>query len=183
MKQSSKTALCGMTAALGVVIMLLSTLPLFYVAAPAFPGMLTMLIVIEVDRKWAFGVYAAVALISFFICPDKEAAMLYLAFFGYYPIIKSVFESKLPRAVEILLKFVVFNAAVIAAYYVLSKFMGVDLNEFGEMGSKNLPLKTAIPIVLALANVAFAVLDFCMTSFVTLYIHRFQKYFRKLFKF
>lgn len=172
-----------MSAALAVVVMLLSTLPLFYMAAPAFAGMLTMLIVIEVDKKWAFGVYAAVSVISLFICPDKEAAMLYTAFFGYYPIVKSVFESKLPRPVEILLKFAVFNAAVISAYFILSKFMGVDLNEFAQMGSKTLPLKVALPAVLALGNLAFVALDFCMTSLVTLYIHRFQKYFRKLFKF
>lgn len=176
MKQSSKTAICGMIAALSVVIMMLTIIPVMTYAAPAFAGILLMVVVIEINKKWAFGVYAAAGILSLLLATDKEAAVMYVAFFGYYPIIKAVLESKLPRAVEWIVKFLIFNVTMVASYFVLIKVFGISMEDMNELGKYG-PL-----ILLALGNVVFVVFDIAITRIATLYIIRWQKQFRRLFK-
>lgn len=176
MKQSSKTAICGMIAALSVVIMMLTIIPVMTYAAPAFAGILLMVVVIEINKKWAFGVYAAAGILSLLLATDKEAAVMYVAFFGYYPIIKAVLESKLPRAVEWIVKFLIFNVTMVASYFVLIKVFGISMEDMNELGKYG-PL-----ILLALGNVVFLVFDIAITRIATLYIIKWQKQFRRLFK-
>ena len=64
MSQSAKTAIGGMITALSVVILMPTALDLFVYALPAMAGMLTMFAVVELGKKWSFGVYVAVSLIS-----------------------------------------------------------------------------------------------------------------------
>lgn len=165
-----------MIAALSVVIMMLTIIPVMTYAAPAFAGIMLMLIVIEINKKWAFGVYAAVGILSLLLATDKEASVMYVAFFGYYPIIKAVLESKLPRVLEWIVKFLIFNVTMVAAYFVLIRVFGIsmeDMNEFGKYG----PL-----ILLGMGNVVFLVFDIAITRIATLYLLKWQKQFRKLFK-
>lgn len=176
MKQSSKTAICGMIAALSVVIMMLTIIPVMTYAAPAFAGILLMVVVIEINKKWAFGVYAAAGILSLLLATDKEAAVMYVAFFGYYPIIKAVLESKLPRAVEWIVKFLIFNVTMVASYFVLIRVFGISMEDMNELGKYG-PL-----ILLALGNVVFVVFDIAITRIATLYIIKWQKQFRRLFK-
>lgn len=176
MKQSSKTAICGMIAALSVVIMMLTIIPVMTYAAPAFAGILLMVVVIEINKKWAFGVYAAAGILSLLLATDKEAAVMYVAFFGYYPIIKAVLESKLPRAVEWIVKFLIFNVTMVASYFVLIRVFGISMEDMNELGKYG-PL-----ILLALGNVVFVVFDIAITRIATLYLLKWQKQFRRLFK-
>lgn len=120
MKQSSKTAFGGILTALSVVLMFLTgVIPFLTFALPALAGALLILIVMEIGSKWALCVYAAVSILSLLVVADKEAAMMYAAFFGYYPVIKSFLESKLPRVFEWIVKFLIFNAAMVLAYLVI----------------------------------------------------------------
>ena len=85
-RNSSKTALGGIVAALSVTMMFLTAvIPTLTYALPAAAGVLLIIVVIDVDKKWAFGVYAAVSLLSLLVLPDKEAAVMYVFFFGHYP--------------------------------------------------------------------------------------------------
>ncbi len=177
MKQTSKTALGGIVSALSVTLMLLTAvIPFMSYAIPLLAGALLVLMVIEINKKWAFVVYAAVSLLSVFVVPDKEAATFYIAFFGYYPIIKSSLEKHLPVVAEWIVKFVIFNGAVIAAYFVSVKLLGIPFEDMHQLG------KYGIPIVLALANITFIMYDILLTKLVTLYIHRFRKTFKRIFK-
>ena len=89
MKQSSKTALGGVVSALSVTLMLMTAvIPFMTYALPLLAGALLILMVIEINKRWAFIVYVAVSLLAVLVVPDKEAAVFYIAFFGYYPIIK-----------------------------------------------------------------------------------------------
>lgn len=176
MKQSSKTAVCGMVAALSVVIMMLTVIPVMTYSAPAFAGILLMVIVIEINKKWAFGVYVAVGILSLLLAADKEAAVMYVAFFGYYPIIKAILESKLPKILEWVSKFLIFNVTMVASYFVLIRVFGLSMDDMNELGKYG-PL-----ILLAMGNVVFVVFDIAITRLATLYIYKWQKPFRKLFK-
>ena len=135
MKQSSQTAFGGILTALSVVLMFLTgIIPFLTFALPALAGALLILIVMEIGPKWALCVYAAVSILSLLVVADKEAAMMYAAFFGYYPVIKSFLESKLPRVVEWIVKFLIFNAAMVLAYVIIIFVFGMPLDEMEEFG-------------------------------------------------
>ena len=176
MRQSSKTAVCAMVAALSVVVMMLTVIPVLTYTAPAFAGLLLIIIVIEIDKKWAVGVYAAVSALGLLIATDKEAAVMYLVFFGYYPIIKAILESKLPRWAELVIKFLLFNAAMVGCYFILIKVFGMPMDDMNELGKYG-PL-----ILLAMGNVVFLLYDFALTKLVIVYQMKWQDKFRKLFK-
>ncbi len=184
MSQSAKTAMGGMITALSVVIMIPTALEVFVYALPAFAGMLIMLSIVELDKKWAAGIFAAVSLISLFLVPNKEAAILYVSFFGYYPILKALFESRLPKWLEYVLKFTVFNVSMIASYLVLVKVLGIPFDELmGIEGEKGFFAEYAVPALLGLGNIAFIVYDVATTRIITAYLLVWQKKFRKMFPF
>ncbi len=178
MRNSAKTALGGMISALSLTIMLLTAvIPYLTYALPAISGALLVLMVIEINKKWAFCAYVAVSILSFLILPDKEAAMMYIAFFGYYPILKPFLETKIRNnKICWILKAIVFNVAVVIAYIVIVNVFGIPIEEMEESGV------LGIVGLLLLGNVMFVLYDICITRMVTLYINRLQKRFRKLFK-
>ena len=136
-----------------------------------------LLIVIELGRKWAVGVYAASAILAVLLIPSKEAAILYVVFFGYYPILKAVLEQRVrSRVLEWVIKILLFVVIMTVSYYLMIRFMGIEFEEIGKYG------RAAVPILLAFGAVAFVGYDFCLTLFVSTYLRRWQKRFRKLFR-
>ncbi|HBL40620.1 MAG TPA: hypothetical protein DDY98_03245 [Ruminococcaceae bacterium] len=177
MKQSSKTALGGIVSALSVILMLLTAvLPFMTYALPLLAGTLLIAMVIELGKGWAAAVYAAVSLLSVFVVPDKEAAVFYIAFFGYYPIIKSTLEKHLPRVVEWCVKLLIFNAACVAGWFLTVYVFGIPFDETELFG------KWSMAVLLGIGNVTFVVYDLMLTKVVTLYLYRLRKVFRRVFK-
>ena len=74
---------------------------------PIVTGLLVLFVAEVSDKKWGVGVYFATSLLSLLLITDKEAALTYALFFGYYPLIKDVME-KLPKALGWVLKFLLF---------------------------------------------------------------------------
>ena len=86
MKKSKQVAAGGIAASLCLLLMFLTGLfPFATYALPAMAGTLLIVVVIELGRPTATMVYAAVSLLSLLITPDKEAALMFVVFFGYYP--------------------------------------------------------------------------------------------------
>ncbi len=177
MKQSSKPALGGIVAALSLVLMIsVAIIPFLTYALPAVAGALIVFIVVEIDKKWAFGVYATVAILASLLVPDKEVAVMYLAFFGYYPIIKALLESKLPAVASWILKVLMFNGTIALSYLFMIKLMGISVDEIDEYGA------VAVPILLGAGTVAFILYDIALTKLVTVYMMSWRKYFKRYFK-
>lgn len=176
-RQSTRVALCGIISSVSVVLMFMTGLvPFLTYTLPAVSGALLAIIVIEINKKWATGAYIAISLLSLLIVADKEAAMFFVAFFGYYPIIKEVIENKLPKVLEWIVKLLLFNVAAVVAYAVIIYVFGIPFDEMEEYG------KYSILLLLAMGNVIFILYDYCMTSLITLYYQRWQKSFHNLFK-
>ena len=86
-KTRYKVALGGVIASLALFCMFCTSLaPFLTYAAPMFAGTLMIIMVVEISYSWAFLTYAAISVLSLFITPDKEAAMLFIFLLGYYPI-------------------------------------------------------------------------------------------------
>ncbi|MDR2933183.1 MAG: hypothetical protein LBV27_08770 [Oscillospiraceae bacterium] len=170
--KSSSIALGGVFSALCLLFMFLTGLvPFATYALPALAGAMLVAVVIENGHRTALMVYVSVSVLSVFIVPDREAAAVFIAFFGYYPIIKEKLEAMRSRLVEYLIKFGLFNIMIIAAYLALTYVFGLPLlteEEMGEFGRY-----TAV-ILLVAGNVVFCLYDFALTKYVTLYVRWFK---------
>ena len=178
MRESLKIALGGMIAALSVVIMLITYLSPFLVyTAPPFAGLLLICVLEEIDRKWAFGVYVAISLLSLFLIADKEAAVFYTMFFGYYPVLRSALEKKLKKKLPVFfIGLLVFNLSAAGAIAVCAFVFHVDYSEFSEYGR----ILTALFILLM--NLCFFFYDVLLRKLKQLYLIKIQPRLRKLFR-
>ena len=175
MKKSGKIALCGIFGALAVVIMLTAYFPYATYAIPAVAGMLFAVINIEAGAKWAFGAYASAAIITLIFC-EKESAMIFVFFFGYYPILKGIIEGKNFGVLEKVIKHIIFSLTMVAAYVIIVNVFGIPLDETGEFG------KWFSLVFLLLGNVVFYIYDIGLTRVIMLYINRYHTKISKLFK-
>ena len=169
MNQSGRVALGGMITALCLVLMFLTgVIPVATYALPAISGVLLIVIVIEIGAKWSWMVYAAVSVLSLLFAADKQAAVLFVLFFGYYPILKAYIEKKLPhkRILEWILKFLVFNAAMIVAFFIVIKVLSVPEDSFTIFGIY-LPW-----VFLLLGNFVFLIYDYALSGLIMMYIQK-----------
>ena len=177
-KQTGRLAFGGVMAALSLVILLLSgVLPTAEIALPALAGFVLIPVVVELGKKAALTVYAAVSLLALLLVPSWEPKLLYLAFFGYYPILKAVLEGRLPRWVEWVCKLAVFNIAAVAAYWVLLRFLGLPADSFTINGTD---LKW---VFLLVGNGVFLLFDIGLTRSISAYLRGSGTTLRRLFRF
>ena len=152
-KASAKAiALGGILAALAMVIMCLGGLiPFATFVCPMLCILLMQTVKTFCGSRIGWAWYAAVAILSMLMGPDKEGAAL-LLFLGYYPLIKSKLEKLL---LPWLWKFLFFNAAILMMYTMLIYLFGMAqlAAEYEEMGAIFL-----IPTIL-LGNLTFFLLD------------------------
>ena len=84
--KTSKVALCGVIAALSVVVLFLTgVVPVATIALPAVAGCFLIAVVAETDVRSGVAVYAIVSVLAALLVPDREATLFYIVFFGYYP--------------------------------------------------------------------------------------------------
>lgn len=166
MKKSTQVAMGGICAALCLFLMFMTCMfPFTQFAFPALAGIVLIAVVMENGVSTAVLVYAAVSILSLIIVPVKEAAFLFVGFFGYYPIIKAKLERIRPRLLEYIVKFAIFNASVVTCYLILIYVMGLDelLEQSGLFG------KYSMLVLLIMGNVMFAVYDYAITNLIFVY--------------
>ena len=157
MASSKKTpaysaALGGVLAALAVVIMCLGTLiPVATFICPMVCILLAQLVLKTCGGKMGWAWYGEVAFLSLLLAPDKEAAAVFAAL-GYYPLVKPRLEK---RKFPWLWKALLFNAVILALYWLLIHLFGLDAlaEEFAEAG------RVMTVVMLILGNVTFFLLD------------------------
>lgn len=168
-KQTKAVAFGGILCGLAVAVMLLSGIfPTAEYSLPAIAGVFMIAMVIEYGYKRALICYVAVAVLCLLLVPNKEPAMLFAGFFGYYPILKGKLESLRSRVVEWVVKFLVFNGAVIASYAVIVYLFGLGqvLEEFQTFG------QWSLLIFLGLGNIVFLLFDLALSRLIWLYYNR-----------
>lgn len=179
MKTTSRIALSSMLCALSLLCLLLTVFPFATYALPAMAGVFLVPLVVECGKKTALCAYAAVAVLAVLLVPDMEAKVLFIAFFGYYPVLKAVTESMKNRFVEWVVKIAAFNLSVVVGYGILSA-VGFPLNEFAIEGVV-LPLSTVLCLFLIAGNGIFVLYDIGLTRFLPFYFSRLQPLLRRLF--
>lgn len=170
MKQSVKTAFCGMVAALGVVLLLLQGLvPVASIAGPALAGCLLVPVVAEAGLPWAFGTYGVTAVLALLVAPDREAALIFLLFFGYYPALYAVLGRIRKKPLRYAAKLLVFNLAAVAEALLALFWLGVPLESLAIFGD------FTPATLLLLANVVFVLYDFALEGLIAMYFQRLHR--------
>lgn len=158
MKKAKLTAFCGMTTALSVVMMFITTfVPVAVYILPIVTGLAVYFVYLSAGKKWALGVFFATAFLSLVLLTDKEAALTYTLFFGYYPLLKWKIE-KLPKIPAFVVKFVLFNLAAVGIGFLGVYIFGVSGEEYNEFG------KVTVPLLLSLADITFLLYDFALSK-------------------
>ncbi|MBR6106975.1 MAG: hypothetical protein IKQ39_03110 [Oscillospiraceae bacterium] len=128
--KSSRVALGGIVAALCVTVMFLTgVLPALYIAAPMGAGMLMLILVEEVSVSWAWLTYVAVSLLSLIVTFDKEAALMFVLFFGYYPILRMYLEKVPLKLLRFAVKQALFNIFIVLDYWLTVYILGLPTFE------------------------------------------------------
>lgn len=171
-KLSFQIAFGGISAALCIIMMFsVGLFPILVYVFPMLSSLLIFAVNYECGVKTAAASYISVSLLSLILSPDKESALLFLFFFGCYPILSGYIDRLKSAAVRWLVRFAFFNAAVALSYFLLAKlFVAVELDEFG---------KYTVPVFLVLANLIFVLYDRMLRSIEVIYVRKIRK---KLFK-
>ncbi len=174
---SFKVALGGVIAALSLLLMILAgvTSTLVY-AIPMITGALLMMLVVEFGQEFAGLIYVAVSIISLFLLGNKEAAIMYVTFFGYYPILKSILEKYIKGFVCWIVKYLIFNVAMVSSYFIVTKIFMISFEDVESFG------KFALPLLLFAGNILFVMYDVALTRLVSIYLYRWRKYVKRVFK-
>lgn len=175
MKNTKKITFCAIMSALAAVIMLVAYFPYFTYAVPALAGLCVMVIVIELGCKWAFLCYLSSAFLAFLFA-ETESKLIFIAFFGFYPIVKCLIEKLRKPVLEWVLKLLTFNACVVSLYYIFSSVLMLSFEDMGSLA------QYGAVILLALGNVVFVIYDFAISRLAGTYIARFHSKIERLIK-
>lgn len=171
MKQSFKLAFSGIICAISIVVMFLSIVfPTAEYAISALAGVLLVAIVIDVDFKSAVLAYVVVAVVSALLVANKQTVILFIAFLGYYPILKGRIELFKNKAKEWIFKLITFNIAIVFVYYLFVTVAGVQ-NIF-------LAFDNVFLVILGgflIANIVFVIYDFALSRVISLYVNDIRK--------
>lgn len=164
---SYKVALGGVISSLCLLSMFLTSVaPFLYLTLPMVAGALITIIVVEVNMSWAFLTYIAVSLLSVFVTPNKEAAIIFILFFGHYPILKQKIEKFSVKLIKLALKFLIFNVCIVIDYQITLRLLGIDdfADDFAMFG------KFGIYILWFLSNIIFIIYDNALSGCIEMYI-------------
>lgn len=170
MKSTFKIALGGVMAAFCIVLMFLTAIvPIGSFALPCIAGIILLMVSYEVGLSWALLTYAAVAILSILFVADKEAALLFTMFLGYYPILKEFLDKKIRnKALSYIVKFLIFNACAISGFFIGINVFGIPKEGF-EINGIYLPW-----VFLIIGEVAFLIYEICLSRIRVIYLTGFR---------
>lgn len=163
-------ALTAVFTGLALLILYASALlPTGRMGAVAIAGLLPAAAVVSGGLTAGVLCYAGTSILGFLLLADKGNALLFLLFFGLYPLVKAAVERIRKLPLEILIKLVFFNAAL-TLFWV--GFRAVFLTALP------LPIEAAWVIYVA-GNIIFFIYDFGFTKLIAFYAQRVDKVLRK----
>ena len=147
---------CGIIAAFILAeMMFVSVFPAMKYAAATIAGIIMCIVAESVDKKWAVVTFSAVSLLGILIGIPASTMIMFVTFYGYYPIVVSALDGagtgkKMNRVLAVLIELVIFNIANAVSFFVLVRFFGDTITIEGLE-------QYAIPVFLVLSNVCWLV--------------------------
>lgn len=177
MKQNKKLIISSIVAALSLFLMIIAgIIPIGTYAIPVIASLLYIILIREVGYGWAIMAYTVTSIMSLILCADKETAINFILFFGYYPILKMLLEKIKPLIIKIIIKLIIFNIAMIAVFYIAKFLLMIPESSYTIFG-------LYIPgIILAVGNVVFIIYDYALTGLTAQYDNYWSRIIRKIIK-
>lgn len=164
MKPTRTITFCAATAALASVVMLASYIPYITYASAALAGVLFVVPVIELSKTKAFLTFLVTAVFALLFA-EPYSKVLFVCFFGYYPILKAVIEKIKNGAVALVLKLLCFNAAAVLSFLALNFVVSIPF-------SKTVLTPALTLAAVLVANVVFLLYDYGINGVVQFYMAR-----------
>ena len=164
MKPVKSITFCAVIAALSSVIMLASYIPYITYASAALAGVLFIVPVIELSKPKAFLTFLVTAVFALLFA-EPYSKVLFVCFFGYYPILKAVIEKIKNTALCVVFKLLCFNAAAVLSFFMLNFAVSIP---FKEMEFSNIYILGAVLV----ANIVFLLYDYGINGVVQFYMMR-----------
>ena len=168
-EQSRKIALCGVSCALAVTIMLLGgILPLATFCGPMLAMVVLLPVRQECGTRMASAAHGAAAVLALLLVADREAALIFVVF-GWYPLLQPKILSLPSRLLRLVCKLLFCNLAIALAYGIL-----LFLFQLSDLAGET-PLMTALLVVLG--NVVFLLLDRLLCRLAVLWQRKLRRRF------
>ena len=168
MKQSKRIAMCGMMAALSVVLMVLgAALGLGMYVSPLLAGLCLIPIGNAYGRKYQVILWLAVSVLSLILVPNIEESLMYLCLFGCYPILRPQFQ-KLPKVLRFIMKLLFFTVVFTALQMLIVSVLVPETTGTGMMVT-----------LIVLADITLLLYDFVLPRIEWMVEKRFGKYGKK----
>lgn len=128
----------------------------------------------EIDIGYATSVYLAASILSLLLLPDKEAAVIFITVFGYYPIYKKILEQSRKDflksyAIRLVMKLLFINASCIVYFFITIYLLGVPKESF-TIGDVYLP-----GVFLIMGNAICLMYDKALNNLMLVYKYKFRK--------
>lgn len=175
MKNSKVIAYSGVATALSVVMLFLGSI--FWALGYTMPLVASFIMIVLLDsisQKSALLTFVSTSVISFILLNDKECVLLYVLFFGYYPLIRDKINDIKPKFLSYLLKFVTFNAAMVLTQILCVYVFGIPFDDM--LG------KWGIVVFVLCLNLVFVVFDKLYALLLRLYRIKLKKKVEKYIK-
>lgn len=158
-------AFSGMASALCVAILYVgSIIDVLDYTVSALCGIIVTVMIVEFGRRVGIGIWIASSIIALLILPAKFSALLFVAFCGWYSVLKGFLELHFKKGVCWLLKLCTFNVVLIFIYFITLRIMLVpDVTPLISLG------------VFALSNFVFVIYDILLTRIISIYIFSWRK--------
>lgn len=176
MKNSIKTAMCGVITAMSVALMFLGGVMFVFVyIMPMLTSVFMIMLKKTFSTSGAVITYISTSILSLMLVPEKECALMYVLFFGYYPIIYHSLESIKSVPLKWFSKLIVFNVSLLSVQLLLIYAFHIPFLSEGE--------GTAVIIVFAgLMNILFIIYDYTIKMLWILYERKLESRIKKYFK-
>lgn len=175
MKNSKIIAYSGVATALSVVMLFLGSLIwVFAYTMPLIASLIMIILLDSISQKSAILTFVSTSVISFILLSDKECLLLYVLFFGYYPLIRDKINDIKPKFLSVLLKYLTFNASMILTQILCVYVFGIPFDD--------MPGKWGIVIFIICLNLVFAVYDKLYDLLLKLYRIKLKKKVEKYIK-
>lgn len=176
MKPAQRISFCGVMCALSTMILIASVFPYATYAISALAGIVFISVALELGMRYGIFCFVVTALLSFLVTPDPEAKMLFVCFFGYYPLIHLRLIVWHNRTAAWIIKLIVFNIAVLSAFAVLQYVLGFPFESM-QIGGVDLTW-----VLLPFANIVFVIYDIALDRVTAFYRVRLHPLIKKLFR-
>ena len=159
-KNTRRLTLSALFSALCLIALYIASIwPTGLYGLVAFASLFVAAGVIEAGTVSGIYVFVVSSALGILLLPNKAAPLLFLLFFGYYPVLKNLIEKIKSKAVQWFLKLLVFNATLTVIWVFLKEL----LMGFSERFS-------GVWIIYVLGNVVFVLFDYGYSNLLLLYV-------------